>query len=196
MDGKWGQIYLRSDQSPIQCVTTHLTQDCRLGAVPTAGLRSQEPICDATIRKFHKVAPQGLQRITHKKAPGLSTWGFLSVSGAPGGIRTHDPCLRRAVLYPAELRMLVRATSYPCRPWASMLVFGARPVGKGPKSGAGGNGVGTWRERADLKVLANAPFSFFFSNRLLPCTPIDPRIRLRFQTLCLPCAFIFLACWG
>jgi hypothetical protein len=24
--------------------------------------------------------------------------------GAPGGIRTHDPCLRRAVLYPAELR--------------------------------------------------------------------------------------------
>jgi hypothetical protein len=23
--------------------------------------------------------------------------------GAPGGIRTHDPCLRRAVLYPAEL---------------------------------------------------------------------------------------------
>lgn len=27
------------------------------------------------------------------------------VSGASGGIRTHDPCLRRAVLYPAELRM-------------------------------------------------------------------------------------------
>jgi hypothetical protein len=24
--------------------------------------------------------------------------------GAPGAIRTHDPCLRRAVLYPAELR--------------------------------------------------------------------------------------------
>ena len=23
--------------------------------------------------------------------------------GAPDGIRTHDPCLRRAVLYPAEL---------------------------------------------------------------------------------------------
>src|SRR5690348_4932566 len=29
-------------------------------------------------------------------------------SGAPGGIRTHDPCLRRAVLYPAELRAHVR----------------------------------------------------------------------------------------
>ena len=26
--------------------------------------------------------------------------------GAPGAIRTHDPCLRRAVLYPAELRAL------------------------------------------------------------------------------------------
>jgi hypothetical protein len=26
------------------------------------------------------------------------------LNGAPGGIRTHDPCLRRAVLYPAELR--------------------------------------------------------------------------------------------
>lgn len=25
--------------------------------------------------------------------------------GALGGIRTHDPCLRRAVLYPAELRV-------------------------------------------------------------------------------------------
>ena len=42
-------------------------------------------------------------------------------AGAPGGIRTHDPCLRRAVLYPAEL--LVRRgrhhthlrVSRPCR---------------------------------------------------------------------------------
>lgn len=30
---------------------------------------------------------------------------WKQVSGASGGIRTHDPCLRRAVLYPAELRM-------------------------------------------------------------------------------------------
>src|SRR5487761_527855 len=28
----------------------------------------------------------------------------FEINGAPGGIRTHDPCLRRAVLYPAELR--------------------------------------------------------------------------------------------
>lgn len=53
---------------------------------------------------------------------------FHSTSGAPGGIRTHDPCLRRAVLYPAELRMLVRATSYPCRPDASIPAFALPPV--------------------------------------------------------------------
>ena len=39
--------------------------------------------------------------------------------GAPGGIRTHDPCLRRAVLYPAEL-LVQRATSYLGRLGASM----------------------------------------------------------------------------
>lgn len=64
-----------------------------------------------------------------KKPQAFRPGAFSSVSGAPGGIRTHDPCLRRAVLYPAELRMLVRATSYPCRPWASMPVFGRFPVG-------------------------------------------------------------------
>ena len=53
---------------------------------------------------------------------------FHFISGAPGGIRTHDPCLRRAVLYPAELRMLVRATSYPCRPDASIPAFSPPPV--------------------------------------------------------------------
>jgi len=88
--------------------------------------------------------------------------------------------------------MLVRATSYPCRPWASMLVFGRSRVGicclEAPAPGAGDRGAGTWPKYVDQKVSANAPFSFFFSNRLLPCTPIDPRIRLRFQTLCLPCA--------
>ena len=30
--------------------------------------------------------------------------GGFFIYGAPGEIRTHDPCLRRAVLYPAELR--------------------------------------------------------------------------------------------
>ena len=41
----------------------------------------------------------------NKKAPGRKTWGFFAEDGALGGIRTHDPCLRRAVLYPAELRV-------------------------------------------------------------------------------------------
>ena len=108
----------------------------------------------------------------------------------------YDHCLRRAVLYPAELRMLVRATSYPCRPWASMLVFGRFQVGicpdRSPAPGGGDQRRGTGPGYADQKSRANARFSFFFSNRLLPCTPIDPRIRLRFQTLCLPCALSFL----
>jgi hypothetical protein len=30
---------------------------------------------------------------------------FIGLSGAPGEIRTHDLCLRRAALYPAELRV-------------------------------------------------------------------------------------------
>ena len=32
--------------------------------------------------------------------------GFSCKNGAPGEIRTHDLCLRRAALYPAELRVL------------------------------------------------------------------------------------------
>ena len=35
---------------------------------------------------------------------------ILKGNGALGGIRTHDPCLRRAVLYPTELR--VRGAHY------------------------------------------------------------------------------------
>src|SRR5471032_154182 len=63
---------------------------------------------------------------------------------------------------------------------------------RGPALGAGGRLGGTRPNHADQKDSANAPFSFFFSNRLLPCTPIDTRIRLRFQTLCLPCALSLL----
>ncbi len=32
---------------------------------------------------------------------------LASISGVPGGIRTHDPLLRRQLLYPAELQGLV-----------------------------------------------------------------------------------------
>ncbi len=34
-------------------------------------------------------------------------------AGVPGGIRTHDPLLRRQPLYPAELQGHV-AKTYPC----------------------------------------------------------------------------------
>src|SRR5450830_432180 len=67
--------------------------------------------------------------------------------------------------------------------------MGRNLLNRGPAPGTSDQYVGTWPNDADQRDSANAPFSFFFSNRLLPCTPIDPRIRLRFQTLCLPCAF-------
>ena len=35
------------------------------------------------------------------------------INGAPDRIRTCDPCLRRAVLYPAELRALILAAAVP-----------------------------------------------------------------------------------
>ena len=47
-------------------------------------------------------------------------------NGAPGGIRTHDPCLRRAVLYPAELRMRCGAQSYASALRASMRAIDQR----------------------------------------------------------------------
>src|SRR5690606_9979381 len=53
------------------------------------------------------------------KGPKVFTWA-LDRSGASGGIRTHDPCLRRAVLYPAELRMRCGAQSYASRRLASI----------------------------------------------------------------------------
>ena len=36
---------------------------------------------------------------------------ILKGNGALGGIRTHDPCLRRAILYPAELRVHLKKYS-------------------------------------------------------------------------------------
>jgi hypothetical protein len=41
-------------------------------------------------------------QVNKKEAP----LGPLFFTGAPDRIRTCDPCLRRAVLYPAELRAL------------------------------------------------------------------------------------------
>ena len=39
---------------------------------------------------------------------------LLNDDGALGGIRTHDPCLRRAVLYPAELLVQAGAMILIC----------------------------------------------------------------------------------
>ena len=60
------------------------------GSCPTWSIGHRR---DRSIRK--KLSTIGLPR---------SAWCSRSRGGAPGGIRTHDPCLRRAVLYPAELR--------------------------------------------------------------------------------------------
>ena len=46
----------------------------------------------------------------------LQMLAVLTVNGAPDRIRTCDPCLRRAVLYPAELRVHFPHLTYshPC----------------------------------------------------------------------------------
>ena len=52
---------------------------------------------------------RGTGRPTREHSPFLSSsvlWSPLLSYGAPEGIRTHGLCLRRAALYPAELRVL------------------------------------------------------------------------------------------
>ena len=137
-----------------------------------------------------------------KKPQAFRPGAFSSVSGAPGGIRTHDPCLRRAVLYPAEL-LVQRATSYLGRLGASMPGFGVVCQCKCRFENPAFHKAVTsckrlaWRfgeavlwfpcDRGcgyvDLKCSAIAAFLFFFSNALLSFNPFEPRIRLRFQTL-------------
>ena len=92
--------------------------------------------------------------------------------GAPDGIRTHDPCLRRAVLYPAEL--LVQCGRHdthlvggrPC--WRVLLLI---------------LHVSGYLDDADQKIRLMGGIVFFFSNGLLSFALAVPRIRLRFQTL-------------
>src|ERR1039458_3250620 len=56
----------------------------------------------------------------------LQSWGSKKI-GAPDWIRTSDPCLRRAVLYPAELRAHVDAGRLP-RARVSVVFFASRQV--------------------------------------------------------------------
>ena len=64
-----------------------------------------------------------------QKAPDFHPGLFCFEAGASGGIRTHDPCLRRAVLYPAELRMRCGGQSYACLLRSSMAL--RRAFGRG-----------------------------------------------------------------
>ena len=53
---------------------------------------------------------------------------IIGKDGALGGIRTHDPCLRRAILYPAELQahcFCAPMHSFECTRLAGLL--GASP---------------------------------------------------------------------
>src|SRR6516162_5127841 len=42
---------------------------------------------------------------------------IVEIAGAPGEIRTHDLCLRRAALYPAELRVPAHGRNDPRADW-------------------------------------------------------------------------------
>src|SRR5262249_56426702 len=64
--------------------------------------------CREALRVAIKMAPRRRKRrrVLLGDRPSGTTDAelFCIVSGAPGEIRTHDLCLRRAALYPAELR--------------------------------------------------------------------------------------------
>lgn len=79
--------------------------------------------------------------------------------GAPGGIRTHDPCLRRAVLYPAELLVQRGAMILICMAGVHAADL---PLFSGLRARVG---------YADQKKRSISCFSFFFSNSLLSFTP-------------------------
>ena len=148
------------------------------------GVRSERP---SRYRLFAAFGSAYSQLVARRKQASPHKAGFLRcfrscgnmwklVYGAPGGIRTHDHCLRRAVLYPAELLVQCGrhdthlAGGRPC--WRVLLLIS--------------HVTGCERD-VDLKLIGKTPFSFFFSNRLLSFTPADPRIRLRFQTLLAGC---------
>ena len=56
------------------------------------------------MRSRPTLAGRGLRRSMRRAARRTAR----SVNGAPGAIRTRDPCLRRAILYPAELRAPIK----------------------------------------------------------------------------------------
>src|SRR6478735_8556232 len=81
---------------------------CAPSAISTIATTIRKPISIAKcLRKMRSVEVTGLLTRTPLRSIGarrsLKRVGLYE-DGALGGIRTHDPSLRRAVLYPAELR--------------------------------------------------------------------------------------------
>ena len=79
----------------------HMKSLARPTGWPPCGRRVgalRAPRLEAVALQATRFEPVG--RLKTTKAP----QGAFSFSGAPDRIRTCDPCLRRAVLYPAELR--------------------------------------------------------------------------------------------
>src|SRR6202035_4607884 len=69
---------------------------------------------------FHLALRSRVPAIFRVPSTGLMNYGE-GVSGAPGGIRTPDPLLRRQMLYPAELRARCVLLGYctPVLTWLS-----------------------------------------------------------------------------
>src|SRR3954470_15644179 len=81
---------------------------CAPSAISTTATSARKPISIAKcLRKIRSVEVTGLLTKTPLRSTGARPAverNGLYEDGALGGIRTHDPSLRRAVLYPAELR--------------------------------------------------------------------------------------------
>ena len=105
---------------------------------------SPETVCDRNgldteLAKIERDCEQFLDRIARAQLPAVITayenrirqfedWEFeVDESGAPDRIRTCDLCLRRAALYPAELRALRGGISYRLGAGLESLA----PVGEG-----------------------------------------------------------------
>src|SRR6185312_11177374 len=59
----------------------------------------------------------------------VSSLRSLTKTGAPDRIRTYDLCLRRAALYPAELRALTSLVARPVKPVIAGQAYSQKPKG-------------------------------------------------------------------
>ena len=80
----------------------------KAGEWGSTGLEPATLPSDALIEAVNNLVPARNSHVTNgQQKEGISeegkASGFIDWDGAPSRIRTCDPCLRRAVLYPAEL---------------------------------------------------------------------------------------------